>query len=45
MGGYLDDAANDNYVLLVKLAAGSEDIPTVDIVANAVAEPTYSHVQ
>ena len=32
VGGYLDDAANDNYVLLVKLAAGSEDIPTVDIV-------------
>ena len=24
VGGYLDDAANDNYVLLVKLAAGSD---------------------
>ena len=32
VGGYLDDDAPDNYVLLVKLAAGSEDIPTVDIV-------------
>ena len=32
VGGYLDDAANDNYVLLVKLAAGSEDIPTTDII-------------
>ncbi len=33
VGGYLDAGANpDNYVLLVKLAAGSEDIPTADII-------------
>lgn len=32
LGGYLDDQGNDNYVLLVKLAAGSEDVPTTDII-------------
>ena len=32
LGGYLDDQGNDNYVLLVKLAAGSEDISTDEII-------------
>ena len=32
LGGYLDDQAADNYVLLVKLAAGSEQIDTADII-------------
>lgn len=32
LGGYLDDQATDNYVLLVKLAAGSEQIDTPDII-------------
>ena len=32
LGGYLDDQANDNYVLVVKLAAGSDPVSTDDVI-------------
>lgn len=32
MGGYLDDQANDNYVLFVRLAPGSDPVTTADII-------------
>jgi flagellin FlaB len=40
LGGYLDDQGNDNYVLFVKLAAGSEPVTTSDVIVQMQCDGT-----